>query len=439
MKKNLFRLFSFAVLAIIIISCGGESNPLIKEAKDGIKAQNYDAALVSLEQALVQDSANADAYYYKGVVYSEMAQNNPNISSRKDSYSKMRENLITAKNMYETQGIQSVESVEAQVLIDRKWSEEHNLGVKYATGDSTLAPSDNPLDTAEDHLENAVVINPDSLLSFEVLAEVYRLNSNTEKGIQIYEDLITMKDQPEAYDYDRLGALYLSLEQYNKAKEILIDGVDLFPDSVSLVQKLADSYMKLGENQESIEVIESLIERDPNNPQYHLVLGTQVYIMASEITDDISGKYDEIFNLEREQRNLSGNAKKANQDKVSSLRASIEDQSQRADQLIEQAVQELQKVIEVKPDNSNAYNTLGIIYQNKAAALFDKRNATADNDEAAKIDNQAKENLREAMKNYEKATEIEPDNQSYWRSLFQVYTSLGMNEKAEAAMEKAGM
>lgn len=43
------------------------------------------------------------------------------------------------------------------------------------------------------------------------------------------------------------------------------------------------------------------------------------------------------------------------------------------------------------------------------------------------------------MKNYEKATEIEPDNQSYWRSLFQVYTSLGMNEKAEAAMEKAGM
>lgn len=439
MKKNLFRLFSFAVLAIIIISCGGESNPLIKEAKDGIKAQNYDAALVSLEQALVQDSANADAYYYKGVVYSEMAQNNPNISGRKDSYSKMRENLLTAKSMYEAQGIQSVESVETQILIDRKWSEEHNLGVKYATGDSTLASTDNPLDTAEDHLENAVVINPDSLLSFEVLAEVYRLNSNTEKGIQIYEDLITMKDEPEAYDYDRLGALYLSLEQYNKAKEILIDGVDLFPDSVSLVQKLADSYMKLGENQESIEVIESLIERDPNNPQYHLVLGTQVYIMASEITDDISSKYDEIFNLEREQRNLSGNAKKANQDKVSSLRASIEDQSQRADQLIDRAVQELQKVIEVKPDNSNAYNTLGIIYQNKAAALFDKRNATADNDEAAKIDNQAKENLREAMKNYEKATEIEPDNQSYWRSLFQVYTSLGMNEKAEAAMEKAGM
>ncbi|MFY0698736.1 MAG: tetratricopeptide repeat protein [Balneola sp.] len=439
MKKNLFRLFSFAVLAIIIISCGGESNPLIKEAKDGIKAQNYDAALVSLEQALVQDSANADAYYYKGVVYSEMAQNNPNISDRKDSYSKMRENLLTAKNMYETQGIQSVESVEAQVLIDRKWSEEHNLGVKYATGDSTLAPSDNPLDTAEDHLENAVVINPDSLLSFEVLAEVYRLNSNTEMGIKIYEDLITMKDEPEAYDYDRLGALYLNLEQYNKAKEVLIDGVELFPDSVSLVQKLADSYMKLGENQESIEVIESLIERDPNNPQYHLVLGTQVYIMASEITDDISSKYDEIFNLEREQRNLSGNAKKANQDKVSSLRTSIQDQSQRADQLIDRAIQELKKVIEVKPDDSNAYNTLGIIYQNKAAALFDKRNATADNDEAAKIDNQAKDNLREAMKNYEKATEIEPDNQSYWRSLFQVYTSLGMNEKAEAAMEKAGM
>ncbi len=43
------------------------------------------------------------------------------------------------------------------------------------------------------------------------------------------------------------------------------------------------------------------------------------------------------------------------------------------------------------------------------------------------------------MKYYEKATEIEPDNQDYWANLFRVYTSLGMDQKAEEAMKKAGL
>ncbi|MBO6620303.1 MAG: tetratricopeptide repeat protein [Balneola sp.] len=439
MKKNFYKLLSFAVLATIVISCGGETNPLIKEAKDGIKAKNYDAALSSLDQAIVQDSANADAYYYKGKVYSEIALNNSIIADRKDSYSKMRENLVMANELYTSQGAKSLESVESQLLIDQIWGQEHNLGVKYATGDSTTSATGNPYDVAEDHLENAIIINPDSLLSYEVLAEVYRLNSNLDAATDIYEQVIEKKVKADAYDYDRLGGLYLQVEEYEAANTILKKGIEFYPDSVFLTQKLADSYMNLGENEESIKVIESLIAREPNNPQYHLVLGTQVYIMASEITDDISAKYDEIFNLEREQRNLSGAAKTANEEKLASLRNSIEEQSSRSEKLIDRAVEELLKVVEIDPNDANAYNTLGIIYQNKAAALFDKRNATADNDEAAKIDTQAKDNLREAMKYYEKATELRPNNQDYWRSLFQVYTSLGMNEKAEAAMEKAGM
>ena len=82
---------------------------------------------------------------------------------------------------------------------------------------------------------------------------------------------------------------------------------------------------------------------------------------------------------------------------------------------------------------------MGVVNQNKAASLFEKRNATEDNNLAAEINEQANEYLREAMTNYEKAVEIDPDNQNYWRSLFQVYTTLGMMDKAEAAMEKAGM
>ena len=440
MKKNLLRFLSFAVMATIIISCGEETNPLIKQAQDGIKTKDYDAALASLNQALVEDSANADAYYYKGKVYSEMAQNNPVIDDRKDSYSKMRENLLLAHNLYTTQGIQSLQFVEAQLLIDRMWGKEHNLGVQYATGDTTVAQVEKPLDLSEDHLENAIIINPDSLLSYEVLAEVYRLNSKPEMGISIYEQIIDMKKgEADAFDYDRLGGLYLQAKEYKKANIILAQGIELYPDSISLVQKLADSYMSLGNNEESITVIESLIEREPKNPQYHLVLGTQVYIMASVINDEVSAKYDKIFELERSLRNLKGAEKSATEQKIKTLRSEIQQQEARANALTDRSIKELKLVVALRPDDANAYSTLGIIYQNKAAALFDKRNATTDNDEAAKVDTEAKTNLREAMKYYEKATELKPDNQEYWRSLFQIYTSLGMNEKAEAAMKKAGM
>lgn len=439
MKKNLQRLLSFAVLATLIISCGGESNPLIKEAKDGIEAKNYGAALTSLDQAIAEDPTNANAFYYKGLVYSEMAQNNPNVSDRKDSYSKMRENLDTSIKMYSEQGTKNLESVEAQLLTDRMWSSEHNLGVQYAQGDSTLPQTSNPLDISEDHLENAIIINPDSTLSYEVLSEVYRLNDNLDKSIAVYEDLLELKPSATAYDYDRLGSLYLQVQEYKKANTILVEGIEMYPDSISLVQKLADSYMNIGENQKSIEVIRSLIERDPENPQYHLVLGTQVYVMARDINEENSAKYDEIFELERQARNLSGTEKQNAENKISTLRSDIESNMSRANDLTDTSIEELKLVTELRPNDADAFSTLGIIYQNKAAALFEKRNATTDNDEASKIEAEAKDNLREAMSNYEKAAEIRPEEQSYWRSLFQIYTLLGMNEKAEAAMEKAGM
>lgn len=439
MKKNLQRLLSFAVLATLIISCGGETNPLIKEAKDGIAAKNYGAALTSLDQAIEEDQTNANAYYYKGVVYSEMAQNNPTVNNRKESYTKMRENLNTSMTMYSQQGIKNLETVEAQLLIDRMWSKEHNLGVQYAQGDSSLPQTSNPLDISEDHLENAIIINPDSVLSYEVLSEVYRLNSNVDKSISIYADMLEIKSSPNAYDYDRLGSLYLQAERYKEANALLVEGIEMFPDSISLVQKLADSYMQIGENEKSIDVIRTLIQREPKNPQYHLVLGTQVYVMARDINDENAAKYDQVFDLERSARSLSGSEKQQAESQISTIKSEIESNSDRANELIDTSIKELNMVTELRPDDADAFSTLGIIYQNKASALFEKRNATSDNDEASKIEAQAKENLRQSMVNYEKATEIRPEEQSYWRSLFQIYSLLGMNEKAEAAMEKAGM
>ena len=439
MKKNFYKLLSFAVLATIIISCGGETNPLIKEAKDGIKAKNYDAALASLDQALVEDSANANAYYYKGVVYSEMAQNNPQVQNRKDSYTKMRENLLVAMNMFETQNIKSVESVESQLLIDRMWGTEHNMGVAYAVGDTTVPKVDAPLEVSVSHFENAIIINPDSIISIDVLAEVHRMRGDYGSAAEAMEKVVEKKDKAAALDYDRLASYYLQEGEYSKAETVLIEGTDTYPDSVSLVQKLADTYTNQDKNDEAIKVLEKLISTDPSNPLYHLVLSTQIYNIANDINQQISANYDSLITLNREVRGLNGTRKAEAEKNINSLVDETQKLEDEADVLIAQAIEELELSLQYDPNNQNAYYTLGVVNQNKAASLFEKRNATEDNDLAAEINEEANEYLRTAMGHYEKAVEIDPENQNYWRSLFQVYTTLGMMDKAEAAMEKAGM
>jgi tetratricopeptide (TPR) repeat protein len=100
----------------------------------------------------------------------------------------------------------------------------------------------------------------------------------------------------------------------------------------------------------------------------------------------------------------------------------------------------MEQVVELLPQDDDANNILGIIFQNKAANLFEQRNSIVDDNELVQeLDDQAREALQEARTYYERAAEIDPDTPEYWESLFQVYTTLGMEEEAREAMEKAGM
>ena len=342
-------------------------------------------------------------------------------------------------NMFEVQNVKSVEAIESQLLIDRMWGTEHNMGVAYAVGDTTVPKVNAPLEVAVSHFENAVIINPDSIISIDVLAEVHRMRGDYGSAAVAMEKVIEKKSKPAAIDYDRLASYYLQEGDYPKAEKVLIDGTEVYPDSVSLVQKLADTYTNQDKNDEAIQVLRKLIDTDPSNPLYHLVLSTQIYNIADAINEEISQNYDSLITLNREARRLSGARKTAAENTIKSLVEETQNLENEADVLIAQAIEELKISLQYDPQNQNAYYTLGVVNQNKAASLFEKRNATEDNNLAAEINEEANEYLREAMTNYEKAVEIDPDNQNYWRSLFQVYTTLGMMDKAEAAMEKAGM
>ncbi len=429
MKKHIYSLFAALLVVFFAASCES-GNPLIKPIQAGIDSQDYNAALSAADTLIYKEPANPLGYYYKAVVLGKIAEAEPIASERTPTYEDMRSNLDEAEELFAAQEEPSGESEQITPLVLNSWSLEHNEAIQYATDDSVMASVDNPLQISIAHLENATTINPDSVLSFDVLAQVYYMNSDYNNAAEALTTVIELQDQGKASEYDRLGSYYFLSGQPDKAVSIMREGLELYPDSVSLVQKLADGLFQIGETDEALEVMNGLIETDPNNARYYLVVGSRVYQRVLTLTDQYSENSDKIFDLERND---------GSEEEINELKAENEKIDAEIADLTASAEDALVKAAELDDTIPATFNTLGVLYQNKSAGLFEKRNNTVDNDEAAKYDEMAREEAQKAMKNYEKAAELDPDNTSYWSSLFRIYTLLDMREEAEAAMEKAGM
>jgi tetratricopeptide (TPR) repeat protein len=367
-----------------------------------------------------------------------MAQEEEDPAARQETYKKMNESFEQARELASKMEDPPSELENLGAVKTTIWSNEHNRAIELATSDSLRKALDNPIELAAQHLQNATLIMPDSVLSWDVLSEIQIMNNNTKAAIQAKEKVLGLKQQPSAQDYNRLADFYRAENNFKGAINVLSKGREAYPDSVFLSEKLADSYQSDGQYQKATTTVEDLIERDPDNPQYHLALGTQMYQTVLELNDSLSTNSDQIFKLNKKLEAGSGNTSSIKQ-QISELQSANKSLQERISDLTDRAIKELNTVIEYRPDDASAYNTLGVIYQNKASALFEEREQTMDNQKAAEIDKQARDHLQDARKYYEKATEIDPDNKQYWESLFRVYVALGMDEKAKEAQQKAGM
>ncbi|WP_395258085.1 tetratricopeptide repeat protein [Halalkalibaculum sp. DA3122] len=425
------------LIGILLAGCSS-TNPYVDDAISQMQDGNLDAALEAAQESIKNQPQDPLGYYYQGVIYGDIAQEEEDPAARQEIYKKMNESFAQAQELAEKMEDPPGELENLGAVKTTIWSNEHNRAIELATSDSLRQTMENPVELAAQHLQNATTIMPDSVLSWDVLSEIQAMNNNISGAIEAKEKVLQLKKTPSATDYNRLADFYRFEENFDQAINILNEAQQAYPDSVFLSEKLADSYMNNGQFNQAISTVENLIERDPDNPQYHLALGTQLYQTVLQLNDSLSTNYDKIFELEQQLKENSGNSSSI-KEQISSLQSTNESLQNRINNLTDRAIEELNTVLEYRPDDASAYNTLGVIYQNKASALFEERNQTTDNQKAAELDKQARENLQQAMEYYENATEIDPENTSYWESLYRVYVALGMDEKAKEAEQKAGM
>jgi len=425
-------------LTIGILAGCGTSDPYVKDAKSNLENQDFQALLESANRAIENPPDNGLGYYYKGVALGELAQQKPP-ANRQEGYQKALDAFKQAEETFATLEEAPEEAERIPTLKNVFWRNEHNSAVEIVTNDSLKQAKG--LDTAVAHLKNATTIIPDSVLSWEVLAEVEVMNENIEGGIEALTRAIEMLDKPEPNKYRRLALFHRNQQNPEKAVQILEQGQELYPENIEITQDLTDAYLQAGKVDKGVSTIQALINEDPENPQYRLVYGTAVYQTVLEMNNELGQKYDKISELKSELDDMNAESDEATElkNQISQLEAEADSQQEEIDRLTSGAIDALKKVVEMDPQNFEALNTLGIIYQNKAAALIEKRNNTRDNEEAAEYDSRASENLRNAMVYYEKASEQQPDNKDIWRSLFQIYTALGLEDKAKDAANKAGI
>ena len=437
--KRLNYFILLLVTVAVMLGCETK-DPLIDQASTMIFIGNYDQAIELTNQAIEEDSSKGYMYYYRGLARATKAQNMDVPGDRSSLYMDSRSDFDMGIEWMSKAEKTPGELEDTDDALLSFWAYEFNEGVGHLNSDSIRALVPEPDAYAIANFENAIIILPDSTVSYEALSYAYQGIGDFSAAVEAYEQVIQNKKDILVDDYSFIANLYLRNEQYDMAEQRALEALDRFPDNtVQIIPLLADVYINIGETEKAIELIRELIAQDPDNDSYYRVLGIQIYQNAEEIDQELSGMYEQLFELDREIVRANKNPDPETVAARDELSATIEEMESETVMLTQLSVDEILKSVELNPEYAESYRILGVIYQNRAANLDNKRNFTLSNEEAMVYNDQATAELEIALKYYEKASELRPDDESIWQSLFQVYSRLGMNDKAMEAMEKAGL
>ncbi|HLC66298.1 MAG TPA: tetratricopeptide repeat protein, partial [Candidatus Nanoarchaeia archaeon] len=138
----------------------------------------------------------------------------------------------------------------------------YNLGV--------LLMRQKKYDESAEALRNAIKMAPTRIEFYTTLSAVYAQKQEFHKALKVFD--ICIKHNPQRFEpYNSLGLLLFKLQKYPEALKCFRQGHDVaraakhesHPDYPKLLINLAETHVKMGEQDKAKEIFEELIQRQP--------------------------------------------------------------------------------------------------------------------------------------------------------------------------------
>lgn len=137
---------------------------------------------------------------------------------------------------------------------------------------ATLKKVQNDYPTAQDLLERAVTVKPDNEWYWVALADCYEKTNDLQKLENVFNELIRIDPDKPDYYFDQAN-VYLLGKRYDEALAVYDKLEKMTGASDELLAKKEGIYLKQGKVDKAAGDIQALIDANPSDMRYYLLLG----------------------------------------------------------------------------------------------------------------------------------------------------------------------
>lgn len=390
-------LFAFGIF--FAFSCSSINQNTSRESDLTGEAKDQLIILDSANATLMGEPGNAAALLFKiNALYSISSQlDQP--AQRHPYYLEMKS---TSEQIRASHSKDSDLNISADSLLISAWNKEQGDGIRLLSQYENL--DDEKYNEVVNNFENALVVNPDSSVTYNLLATTHYQKGDLQASIQILEQGYEHLSKLPLRFREKLAFLYLEAGQIDVSIQLYENLAAEFPGNEQIRHGLINAYI-LGERHSfAVQLLRDQIARKPYDQIYHESLATELFFL-------IRSEIDVLINVDIDEADVKS----------------------KIDQLIVElleAEEHFQEVLANHPDPAEILYITASFYKNTAAGLNLLANKTSGEIEFYLID-EAEKLLRKSLPLWEQVLEYNPENLQIWNSVMQIYIKIGMTEEAE--------
>ena len=415
MKKKLLVLSALFIGMTVF----GQKNDL-KTAEKAIKSNDFATAMQAIDQAesliaSADQKTKAKFYYLKGKALYQNGSTKAELGKVGAAFNKLID--------FEKETNSSKYTSEIGELLNKLVADVANRASNsYDIAAESKLPEDFAKSAKEFH--QVYLLSPRDTSYLDNAALLYNLGNDYNTSKKLYEELL-------AIGYTGISTLYIATNKvdgtevtYNDKKTMDLQvklGIAENPREEKkesrrevIFKNLAQNYVALEDSEKALEIITLGRSEFPNS--YALLIDEANIYYHSGDNAKFKEKLEEAINLNPTEPSLYYNVGVMNMDQNN----------------IDEAINNFNKAIELKPDYGDAYNNIGAAIITKAATIIEEMNKNLANFEKYdKLQAQQMEVYKEAVPYYEKAYEFNGSSIAVIQTLMGLYENLEMTDKFE--------